>query len=91
MPRFTLTQLLMGIALVAILLLLTQSEGCGERYTIIECISFSSDGSRIAVSKLQARDARIPMKAYKADVSRTISLLSSNGGSAGTLVPHIGS
>ncbi|GAF69573.1 unnamed protein product, partial [marine sediment metagenome] len=80
MPQFTLTQMLMGTALVAILLGFTQTEGCGRRYVRIECVSFSRDGSRIAVSKLNARDARITLKRYKADVARTLSLLNSSDG-----------
>jgi len=82
MPRFTLTQLLMGTALVAILLVFAQAEGCGRPLTLVECVSFSSDGSRIAVSKLNARDARTPLKVYKANVSRTISWMDSTTGAS---------
>lgn len=86
MPRYRLTHLLMGTALVAILVVLTQSEGCGLPHYMIECVSFSPDGSQIAVARLDARDAQTPMKAYKSDVSRTVSLLgSSNGASAGVV------
>ena len=80
MPRFSLTQLLMGTALIAILLVFTQTEGCGTRYTLIETISFSSDGSRIVATHLTARDARTPMKRYKSNVARTISWLDSTTG-----------
>ena len=70
MSRFTLTQLFMGTALVAILLVFTQTEGCGRSFTLVECVSFSTDGSRIAVSKLNARDAQTPGKLYMTDVRR---------------------
>ncbi|MEM6691329.1 MAG: WD40 repeat domain-containing protein [Planctomycetota bacterium] len=73
MPRFTLTQLLMGMALFAILLVFTQTEGCGKRYSMIETLSFSSDNSRVLVTKLTARDARTPMKLYKTNLARTVS------------------
>ena len=86
MPRFSLTQLLMGTALIAILLVLTQTEGCGRRYTLIETISFSSDGSRIVATRLTARNARTPMKHYKSNVARTISWLdSATGASLGVI------
>lgn len=80
MPRFTLSQLLMGVALIAIILAFTQTEGCGTRYTMIETLSFTSDDSRIAVTKLNARDARTPLKFYMANVARTISWLNASDG-----------
>lgn len=84
MPRFTLSQLFMGMALIAIIAVVTQTEGCGTHYTMVEAISFSSDGSRIAVATLNGRDVRTPGKAYKADLSRTISWLNaSTGGDCG--------
>ncbi len=80
MPHFTLSQLLMGVALIAITLSFTQAEGCGTRYTMIETLSFTSDGSRIAVTTLNARDARTPLKFYKSNVARTISWLNATDG-----------
>ena len=81
MPQFTLSQLLMGMALIAIILAFTQSEGCGQRRTVIESLSFSSDDSRIAVTKLDARDANTPNKGHKANVARTVSWLGVADGS----------
>jgi WD40 repeat protein len=86
MPRFTLSQLFMGIALIAIALAFTQTEGCGRRFAMIESISFSSDDSRIVVTKLNARDARTPMKIYKANVSRTVSWLDVSTGKTGGVI-----
>ena len=80
MLRFSLTQLLMGTALIAILLVFTQTEGCGSRYTLIETISFSSDSSRIVATRLTARDARTPLKFYKSNVARTLSWMDSATG-----------
>jgi WD40 repeat protein len=53
---------------------------------MIETLSFSSDDSRIAVTKLNARDARIPGKIYKADVSRTVSWLDAATGASRGLI-----
>src|SRR5262249_52120795 len=75
MSRFTATRFLMGAALVVILLGFIPAEGWGTRYQMIEGITFSSDNSRILVTKLAARDACVSGKFYKADVSRTISWL----------------
>lgn len=86
MPRFTLTQLLMGMALFAILLVFTQTEGCGRRYSMIETLSFSSDDSRILVTKLTARDARTPMKLYKSGLARTVSWADTSTGAARGMV-----
>lgn len=86
MPRFTLTQLLMGTALFAILLVFTQTEGCGTRYSTIETLSFSSDDSRILVTKLTARDARTPMKLYKSNLARTVSWVDTSTGASRGMV-----
>jgi WD40 repeat protein len=80
MPRFTLFQLLLGIALLALLLAFTQAEGCGEHFAMIESLCFSAGDSRIAVTKLNARDAQAHFKIYKANVSRTISWLDASAG-----------
>jgi hypothetical protein len=81
MPRFSLTQLFMGIALVGILLTLVQSEGCGKRYSQIECISYNPVGTRLLVSRLDARDARTPGKGYKSNVARKLSVFDAVDGS----------
>jgi WD40 repeat protein len=79
--RWTLSGLIMATTFVAIMSVFTQSEGCGRRFERIECISFSADGSRIAVSKLNGR--YVPFYGnYMADVVRTISLLNAENGDA---------
>lgn len=80
MPRFSVMQLLMGMALIAILIVFTQAEGCGARLSMIESLSFSSDDSRILVTKLTARDAQTQGKAYKSNVARTVSWLDASTG-----------
>ena len=80
MPRFTLLQLFMGMAFIAIIAVFTQTQGCGTHYAMIEAISFSSDDSRITVATLNGRDARTPGKLYMADLSRTISWLNVSTG-----------
>jgi WD40 repeat protein len=86
MRRITVIRVLMATALVVILALFPQTEGRGRRFTMVECVSFSSDGSRIVVSKLNAHDAQTPMKLYKADVSRTLSLIAASTGTTDAIV-----
>lgn len=88
MPRFTLSQMLMGVALVAIGLLFTQAEGCGSRFAMIESMAFSSDDSRILVTKLTARDAQTPGKGYMADIARWVSWLDARNGYGLGVVRH---
>jgi WD40 repeat protein len=75
MIRFSLTQLFMAIALVAIVLTLVRSEGCGARMLRVSDVEFSPDGRRLAVARHDGRDARVPFKGYLANVSRTISVM----------------
>lgn len=81
MRRFTVSQLFMATALIAISLMLWQSEGCGRRYSKIGCLRFSPDGRAIAVARYDARDANQPGKGYVANLSRTVSLMSAEDGS----------
>ena len=73
MPKFSMTQLLMAMALIAILLVLLRSDRISGRYATIESLCFSSDGSRLIVSKLTARDAEVPLKMSKTDIKKTLS------------------
>ena len=82
MPRFSLSQLLMGTALIAILLILPQTEGCGTRYAMVETLSFSSDGTRILTTKLTARNSRTSGKFYKSNVARTVSWIDASTGAS---------
>jgi WD40 repeat protein len=75
MLQYSLTQLLMAVTLAAILLTLVRSEGCGAPHSLIGSADFSPDGKRLAVARYDARDANVPLKRYKADVSRTISVV----------------
>ena len=86
MVQFNLSQLLLGFALVAIASLIPQTEGCGSRYTQIESVAFSPDESQLLVSRLDARDSRTPMKFYKADVSRTVSVIDLSDGSTSAIL-----
>ena len=86
MRQFTLTQLLMAVWLVAIALTFVRSEGCGRRYTKVSCVAFSRDGKHLAVVRHDARDARTPLKCYKANVCRTISVLDVATGSTEEIV-----
>jgi len=88
MPRFTLTQLLMGTALIAIGFALVRSEGCGRRHARIESLSFSSDDSRIAVVKWNWRTFRRGgfTGVHTANACRTISWLDSASGKLGETI-----
>lgn len=72
--RFSLTQLLMATALVPIVWMFTQAEGCGKRISLMESISTSSDGSQLMFSRVCGRFANVPGKIYWADLSRTITV-----------------
>ena len=74
MRQFSLTQLLMFVALVAILLTLAKSEGCRMRYSMIGSMEFSSDGKQLLVARYDARHAGVPGKGYKDEACRTISI-----------------
>ena len=86
MRQFSLTQLLMAVPLVAIMLTLVMSDGCGTRYSMIGSLDFSSDGKQLAVARYDARDACVTLKCYKADVSRTISIVDVQSGSVVDIV-----
>ncbi len=86
MRQFTLTQLLMAVWLVAIGLTFLRAEGCGQRFTMVGCLAFSPDGKHLAVARYDAHDARTPMKCYKANVCRTVSVLDVTTGSTERIV-----
>ncbi|HVU86458.1 MAG TPA: hypothetical protein VHD36_04010 [Pirellulales bacterium] len=75
MKRFTLSQMFMGVAVLALLFALVPAEGCGEPYTRIQALSFSPDGKRLAVVKLNWRNANVPLKGYAANIARNICLV----------------
>ncbi|HEY4312151.1 MAG TPA: WD40 repeat domain-containing protein [Pirellulales bacterium] len=75
MKHFTLSQLFHGIALLALTFALVRAEGCGTAFTRIGALSFSPDGKRLAVVKLNWRDANVSLKGYAADILRTLSIV----------------
>jgi WD40 repeat protein len=87
--QFSLTQLLMAITLVSILMALVRSEGCGRRYSMASSLDFSPDGKRLVVARYDARDANVPLKGYKADASRTISIVDVESASVVDIVEHV--
>ena len=86
MPQFTLTQLLMTVALVAILLGMANSEGCGTRYCKVSDLAFSPDGKHLVAVQNTARRTNASLKDYLADVSRTISILDAATGKTERIV-----
>lgn len=80
MPRYSLSQLLAGITLFALIAAFASARGCAERYSMIESVAFSADDTSILVAKLTARDAQVPGKGYKTDLYRTVSWLEASTG-----------
>src|SRR5689334_23085800 len=72
MPHFTLKESLYVLFLIAVSMVLGCPLGWSTHYAMIESLSYSPNNARILVSKLNAVNAGTPMKAYKADVSRTL-------------------
>ena len=64
MPHFSLTQLLMTVALVAIVFTLARSEGCGTRESLVVHLEFASDGKHLLVARFDDHDAGVPHKHY---------------------------
>lgn len=73
--RFSLAQLFLGVTLVAILFSFTQTGGCGRPIRHVADLSFSPDGKHLAVTAYNGRNANVPLKAYVADVCRTVALI----------------
>ena len=73
MRQFTLTQLLMGVWLAAIVLGLMQSGDLGWRFTKVSDLAFSPDGEHLAVVRQNSADPKIMLIPKE---SRTISILS---------------
>jgi WD40 repeat protein len=82
MPRFSMTQMLMGVGLIAIVLSLFRSEGCGRREMVIESVSFSPDGARLLVSRMDSRRTGVVDNQYVSNQARTISVLDAASGDA---------
>ncbi len=72
--RFTLGQMFMAVALIALGFLFLQSEGCGTRYQFVSKITFSPDGEHLAAIVHSMRNANVTGKAYSADIHRTIQI-----------------
>jgi hypothetical protein len=80
MFRFTLIQLFLAVTLLAIGLLFLQTEGCGTHYSVVESLAFSTDGTQLAVSKLDARDTKITAAEHQHTLARTLSWLNAKNG-----------
>src|SRR5580698_8417521 len=94
-PQYSLTHLLMFVALVAILLALGMSERVANWESMICDLEFSSDGKQLLVTRYDARDAGVPRKAYSDLLCRTISVVDVATGMAkdlveGVTLPHRG-
>jgi len=80
MFRFTIRQMLQAVTLVAILLMLGLSENSRQRFSMIECLSYSRDGTKLLVSRLDSQDAGVSFKSYRANISRAVSVIDAKSG-----------
>ncbi len=74
--RFGVAQLLMALAVIAILTTLIQSDGCGRRLEMVESLSFCTNDTRLVVAVLNARLKH----GSKSDVARTVSIVDASSG-----------
>ena len=89
MPQFSLTQLLMTVALAAILLTLARSEGCGGRESRIVHLEYSSDGKQLLVTRFDEHDAGVPRKHYSDEICRTICIVNSKTAAVTQVVEQV--
>src|SRR5262245_42305632 len=99
--RFSLRELLVTMTVIAICLsivfLCIQSQYrapvknllfTDQVFNQIENLTFSPDGTKLAVEHFHARDAGVPMKCYVADVSRTVAILDATTLRTHSVVQH---
>ncbi len=91
-PRagFTTLELLRWTSLVAILIILPRSSGCGHRHSRVECISFSPDGQQLAVSVISARGSMEPRRqhVFAHEVERDLSIFPTGARTSGRKIYH---
>lgn len=75
MPRFTLTQVLMAVALVGIVAALVKTDALARRYAVVSSLAISSDGQQLALVHSFAKDARLPSQEYNTNLQRAVHLL----------------
>jgi len=80
MRQFSLTQLLMFVALVAILLTLVRSEGCRSRNSAIWSLEFASDGKNLLVARYDGHAVDSSGTHFQGEVCRTISVIDVDAG-----------
>ncbi len=73
--NYSLRSFFVAVAVLALIFALLQAEGCGTAHMKIHSLAFSPDGKRIAVVKLNWRNANVHLKNYAANIGRTISLI----------------
>lgn len=69
-------KILQTLSLLAILLLYLWADSGGRRLTLIDSLCFTPDGSTLIVSRLDGRDAEVPLSHCFANLSRTVSEIS---------------
>lgn len=86
MVQYRLRHLFICVAVIAIAIALTQVNWHATRYQKVGCLAFSPDSKSIAAALYTAYDAGVALKAYYANVSRTISILEAQSGTSNRLI-----
>jgi WD40 repeat protein len=93
--RFSLRQLLVGIAFVSVLLFLflflSTADHVGRSNRVhnnVRYLTYSPDGATLAIVHFRARDAGVPFKLYVAEVSDSVELIDAATLSNVTTVDH---
>jgi WD40 repeat protein len=76
--RFSLRQLLVGMAMFAVtfsVIWWLAQPHWGRIYNNVNLVAFSPDGKQLAISHYSARDANVPLKGYVANESITVALI----------------
>ncbi len=73
--RFTLMQLILVFPLVAILVALFQSHGCGWPWQRLTCLTFTSDGKMLVAGMYDGRTVHEQRSSHDMDIRRTVELI----------------
>lgn len=72
---WTAPKVVRGLSLAVILALLLTSDGFGDRFHVVNQVTFSPDGRWLAACSYSGRNAGVPFKHYVADVCRKVTLI----------------
>jgi hypothetical protein len=90
--RFSIRQLLCGVAIVAALIvtfsLANRPKHFGRIVNYMSELRFSPDGTKLAVAVVRAQDAEVPGKAYRANIGHTVAILNAADFRQDTVLAH---